>query len=259
MGNKWAVITGASSGIGKALALEFAAGGFSVLLTGRNEAALQDVASACSSQYRVQTKAVKADLGCTDGIDQLIRELECNANAYEILVNNAGFGIHGDFASADVAENVRLVNVQLTALLKLTRAVLPGMIARRSGKLLNVASVYSFSPVPCQSVYAACKAFLLSFSASLQDELKGTGVTVTVFCPGITQTEFRSRAGIGEKKSDSGMTAAEAASIAFRETMRGTHIVVPGVMNRAFVFVSRILPVRASAALVRFINHQRGQ
>ena len=98
---------------------------------------------------------------------------------------------------------------------------------------MNVASVYSFAPVPFQSVYAACKAFLLSFSASLQNEVSEAGVTVTVFCPGITQTNFRSRAGIIEKRPDSGMTAAEAARIAFRETMRGTHVAIPGDRNRA--------------------------
>ena len=259
MPNRWAIITGASSGIGKALALEFAAAGWNVFLTGRNEVALNDVAAACSSQYQVQTEVFAADLGSAEGIARLIAQIEWKAHGYEALVNNAGFGIHGDFASTDVAENVELVNVQLTALLRLTRAVLPGMITRRSGKILNVASVYSFSPVPFQSVYAACKAFMLSFSASLQNELAGTGITVTVFCPEITQTAFRSRAGIGEKRTDSGMTAAETARIGFREMMQGKHVVVPGWVNRAFVFVSRILPVQASTTLVRFVNRRRGQ
>jgi len=143
--------------------------------------------------------------------------------------------------------------------LKLTRALLPAMIARRSGRILNVASVYSFSPVPFQSVYAACKAFLLSFSSALQNELQGTGVTVTVFCPGATQTEFRSRAGIGQKRTNTGMTAEAAAHIAYMETMRGKHIVVPGLINRIFVFLTQILPDTSVAGLIRFINRQRGQ
>jgi short-subunit dehydrogenase len=133
------------------------------------------------------------------------------------------------------------------------------MIQQKTGRILNVASVYSYSPVPFQSTYAACKAFLLSFSASLQNELTGTGVTVTVFCPGITQTNFRSRAGIGEKRIDTGMKAEDAARIAFRETMRDAHVVIPGLANRAFVFVARLLPVRAASSLVRFINKKRGQ
>jgi short-subunit dehydrogenase len=256
---KWAIITGASSGIGKALAFEFAAGSFDLLLTGRNEPALNEVARECSVKYSVRTEVVVADLSCVDGIDKLVKTITSKPHHYEALVNNAGFGIHGDFASTDIEENIRLLHVQLDAALKLTRAVLPGMIQDKTGRILNIASVYSFSPVPFQSVYAACKAFLLSFSSSLQSELTGTGVTVTVFCPGVTQTEFRYRAGIGQKRTDTGMTAADVARMAFRETMRGTHVVVPGLANRAFVWVARLVPPQSMSALVRFINRQRGQ
>jgi uncharacterized protein len=256
---KWAIITGASSGIGKALAFEFAAGHFDLLLTGRNEKALNEVAEECARKYSVQTEVVVADLSCVDGIDKLVHAIGSRPHPYEALVNNAGFGIHGDFASTNIEENIQLLHVQLDAALRLTRAVLPGMIQKRTGRILNVASVYSFSPVPFQSIYAACKAFLLSFSSSLQNELIGTGVTVTVFCPGVTQTEFRSRAEIGQKRTDTGMKAEDAARIAFREAMRGTHLVIPGLANRAFVFVARLLPLRAASSLVRFINRQRGQ
>lgn len=256
---KWAVITGASSGIGRALAPEFAAAGFHLFLTGRNETALKSVAAECARNCHVQTEVVAADLSREEGIHALIAALQSVPRQYEVLVNNAGFGIHGDFASGDIDENVRLVQVQITAAIRLTRAVLPGMIERQAGRILNVASVYAFSPVPFQSVYAACKAFLFSFSASLQNELQGTGVTVTVFCPGVTQTQFRSRAGIGQKRTNTGMTAEEAARTAFRETMRGTHVVVPGVVNRIFAFVVGILPASSVSNLVRFINRQRGQ
>lgn len=259
MKNGWAIITGASSGIGKALAFEFAAGGFNLLLAARNEAALNDIAAQCRSKHGVEIEVIASDLSCTESVDQLIAALTRGARQYEVLVNNAGFGIHGDFASTDIEQNIQLVNVQLTAALRLTRAVLPGMIARHSGRILNVASVYSFSPVPFQSVYAACKAFLLSFSSALQNEIKRTGVTVTVFCPGVTQTEFRARAGIGEKREDSGMTAEATARIAYRETLRGTHIVIPGLANRLFAVASRILPAEATSGLIRFINRQRGQ
>ena len=255
----WAIITGASSGIGKALAIEFAAGGFNLFLSGRNEAALAEVAARCADKHRVETLIAIADLASVEGIDSLISALAAQPYRYEVLVNNAGFGIHGDFASGDVDRNVQLVNVQLTAALKLTKAVLPAMISARSGRILNVASVYSFSPVPFQSVYAASKAFLLSFSQSLESELHGTGVTVTVFCPGVTQTEFRRRAGIGEKRKNAGISAETAARIAYRATLRGTHVVVPGLVNRLFVFLSRVLPVGRVPGIVRFVNRQRGQ
>jgi uncharacterized protein len=254
----WAVITGASSGIGKALAYEFAAGGFNLMLIGRNEGALTRVAGECSTRHKVEAESFIADLSRTESVAALITAIAAKPRQYEVLVNNAGFGIHGDFAATDIDQNIQLINVQLTAALRLTKALLPSMIARRSGRILNIASVYSFSPVPMQSVYSACKAFLLSFSSALQNELAGTGVTVTVFCPGITQTEFRSRAGIREKNKESGMPAEAAARIAYVETLRGKHIVVPGFLNRLYVFVAQLLPSSTMPSLIRFINRQRG-
>jgi len=255
----WVVITGASSGIGRALAFEFAAGGFNVFLIARNEGALTAVAAQCQNRYGVETEVFRADLSRTDSVDSLVEALTSRQREYEVLVNNAGFGVHGDFSSGDIDRNVELVNVQLTSMLRLTRAILPSMIARRRGRILNVASVYSFSPVPFQSVYAACKAFLLSFSSSLKNELDGTNVTVTVYCPGVTQTEFRERAGIGQKRKNAGMTAEQAAKIAYLETLRGKHIVVPGLINRLYVFLAQHLPPSTVSSLVRFINRQRGQ
>jgi uncharacterized protein len=259
MSSKWAAITGASSGIGKALAFEFASGGFNVVLIARNKTALAEVAAQCSQRSGVEAEILPADLSDLNALNGLISRLSDDSRRYEVLVNNAGFGVHGDFASTDIDQNLRLLNVQLAAALKLTRAVLPAMIGRHSGHILNVASVYSFSPVPFQSVYAACKAFLLSFSSALDNELKGTGVTVTVFCPGETQTEFRSRAGIRQRRTSTGMTAEEAARVAYAETLRGKHIVVPGLINRIFVFIAQLLPDTTAAGLVRFINRQRGQ
>jgi short-subunit dehydrogenase len=259
MNARWAIITGASAGIGRALAFEVAAGGFNLVLIARNQAALAEVAAECSRRSGIETEIVEADLSDMDALDSLTSALVSKGRRYEVLVNNAGFGIHGDFASTDIERNIQLVSVQLAAALRLTRGVLPSMIARHSGRILNVASVYSFSPVPFQSVYAACKAFLLSFSLALQNELKGTGVTVTVFCPGTTQTEFRSRAGIGQKRTNTGMTAETAARIAYAQTMRGKHIVVPGLINRLFVLLTQLLPDATVPSLIRFINRQRGQ
>lgn len=255
----WALITGASSGIGKALAHEFANGGFNLLISGRNAVALRQVADTCSREHGVQCEVVVADLAVSEGVDQLLRASSLESRPIDVLVNNAGFGMHGEFASADIEQTLQLMHVQLTAAVRLTRAVLPGMIARRSGRILNVASVYSFSPVPFQSVYAASKAFLLSFSSSLRNELRGSGVTVTVFCPGVTQTEFRSRAGIGEKRKDSGMTATAVARVAFAGTLRGKHIVVPGLVNRLYVLFAQLLPAGTIPGIIRFINRQRGQ
>lgn len=257
MAGRWAVITGASSGIGKALAFEFAAGGFDLVLVARNDEALRQVAAECRERHNVDAEIVLADLSSREGVERAVAEIQAKPGAIEALVNNAGFGIHGEFATSDIDENIRLLDLQLMAALRLTRAVLPGMVERRRGRIVNVGSVYSYSPVPFQSVYAACKAFLLSFSSALQNEVAGSGVTVSVFCPGITQTNFRARARIAEKKSG-GMAAETAAGIAYRAAMGGKHIVVPGLTNRLYVFASRLLPSQAVPNMIRFINRLRG-
>jgi uncharacterized protein len=255
---KWALITGASSGIGRAVAYELADKGYNLLLTSRDEQRLQQVATDCCQQYHIETQALVADLSCLESVDGLIRALFAPPIEIECLVNNAGFGVGGEFLKTDLAQELNLLNVQLAAMLKLTKAVLPQMVARKKGRILNVASVYSFAPVPFQAVYSACKAFLLTFSESLREELKGTGVTVTALCPGTTRTEFRARAGIAHRNDAAGASAEAVAKIAVRQTLRGKHLVVPGFAHRVFVFVARRLPVSVVPAAVRFINSIRG-
>jgi short-subunit dehydrogenase len=257
-GRPWAVVTGASSGIGRALAIEFAAGGYHLALTGRNEAALKSVADECASRFHVETEVIAADLSRADETRALVSRLTSQPRHYDALVNNAGFGIHGDFVSTDLGREIDMIHVQLAASLSLTKALLPAMVGRRQGNILNVASVYAFGPVPSQAVYAACKAFLLSFSSALKDELRDSGVRVTVFCPGVTQTQFRTRAGMADKGKESGITAEYAARLAFTAMRRGKHIVVPGVANRVFFLLSRVLPGGPFAGLARLINSQRG-
>lgn len=252
---KWVIITGASSGIGKALAFEFAKGGFHVFLTARKETALKAVADECRDKFNVKTEIFPADLSDSNSIDSLIERI--SGQRFEVLINNAGFGVKGSFAETSIDEELKMLNVQLTAMLKLTKAVLPEMVKSKAGKILNVASVYSFAPVPLQSVYSASKSFMLSFSAALRNEVEKTGVTVSVLCPGITQTEFRTRAGMIDKK-DSGMSAAEVARIAFDQTMRGKHVIVPGFQNKIFVVLAKYLPNDLTTSVMRFINDRRG-
>ncbi len=253
--NKKVIITGASSGIGKALAFEFARNGFDLYLTARNETALREIAQECERKFNIKTEIFTADLSDLTTIDELVKQLE-NRN-FDVLVNNAGFAVKGDFAETDIDDELKMLNVQLAAMLKLTKAVLPKMIAAKSGKILNVASVYSFAPVPKQAVYSASKAFIANFSSALQAEVAASGITVTLLCPGITQTEFRTRAGIADKKN-AGMTAAKVAEIGFRETMRGTHLVVPGTQNKIFTAAAKHIPAQIFTSFVRFINNRRG-
>lgn len=252
---KWAIITGASSGIGKALAFELARNDFNLFLTARNETALTKIADECRNKFNIKTEILSADLADPDSINNLIAAI--SNKQFDVLVNNAGFGVRGDFVETDLDEELKMLNVQIAAMLKLTKAVLPQMTRRKSGKILNVASVYSFAPVPKQSVYSAAKSFILNFSRALQNEVKNSGVSVTVLCPGITQTEFRARAGIADKK-DSGMTAEAVAAIAFKQLMNGKHIVVPGFQNKVFVIMAKYLPAELFIFIVRFINNRRG-
>ena len=253
---KWALITGASSGIGKALAFEFASRGYGLFLTGRNEQSLQQIAAECALKFGINTEIHLADLSNLEAVNDLA--LSAARFEIEILVNNAGFGVQGEFAKTELDAELKMLNVQLAAMLKLTKALLPGMMARKSGRILNIASVYSFAPVPFQAVYSACKAFMLSFSAALREELKSSGVTVTVLCPGTTQTAFRARAGITEKDKSAGVSAETVAQIAVRQTLRGKHLVIPGFSNRLFVFLARRLPYAFVPRFVRFINNARG-
>ena len=249
------LMTGASSGIGFELAKRFARDDHSLVLVARSAERLEEVAKKLNGTSIL----VPADLSQPGSAAALFSELRTRSIEIEILVNCAGFGASGWFAQTDLDVEREMMQLNMVSLTELTKLALPDMIRRRAGRILNVASVYSFAPVPFQSVYAACKAFLLSFSSALQNELQGTGVTVTVFCPGATRTEFRSRAGIGQKRSDSGMPAEAAARIAYLETMRGKHIVVPGFINRIFVYLTQFLPDTTVPSLVRFINRQRGQ
>ncbi len=255
---EWVIITGASSGIGKALALEFAGKKFNIFLTGRDIKSLEKVAAECKNKFHVDTDIFKADLSDTRHVKRLIAALELPIRQYSILVNNAGFGIQGDFTSTSIKQELQLVHVQISAMLQLTKAVLPSMIARKRGRILNIGSVYSFFPVPFQSVYGACKAFLLSFSCSISNELIGKGVTVTLFCPGITQTKFRSRAGITEKTEKFGMTAESAARIACRACLKGKNIAIPDLTNRVLVLGSFLAPRKTFSSIIKFLNKMRG-
>jgi len=256
--DNWALITGGSSGIGRALAFELAAHNFNVFLTGRNEADLAEVAAQCRQRFSVATAVHLADLSLMAETDGLVRTvIEKNLNL-EILVNNAGFTVKGRFPQTDLVCELELLNVQLAAMLKLTKEVLPGMINRRRGRILNVGSVYSFVPVPFQSVYSACKSFILTFSAAIAEETKGTGVSVTVLCPGATRTQFRARAGFMQPSWLGESTAEQVARVAVDQTLRGKHLIVPGGINRTSVFLGRHLPAPLSARLMRFVNRMRG-
>ena len=251
-----ALITGASSGIGRALAKRFAKAGYDLALVARDADRLKAVADECLVQSGAVVKVIAEDLslpGAGRKVFEALGNLEPDA-----LVNNAGFGVHGPFAETDARSELAMVRVQVDAVLELTKAVLPGMIRRGRGGILNIGSVYCFAPVPEQAIYASTKSFLLSFSQSLSGELGGTGVHVTLVCPGITRTEFRQRAGMQDSGKIRGATSEHVADAAYRAFVAKRKIVVLGGASKLFVGLARWLPGRLFLPLMRSINRYRG-
>ena len=222
-----ALITGASGGIGLELARVFALQGFDLVLVARNEKRLKEIAQELKG---VRVQVLASDLSRPDAPGEVFAA----APTLDVLVNNAGFGVFGKFAQAPLAEQLSIMQLNMAALVALTGLYLPGMLAAKTGRICNVASTAAFQPGPLMAIYYATKAFVLSFSEAIANELKGSGVTVTALCPGPTTSGFQERA----KMEDSGlvkgkkiMDARTVAQAGYRGTMAGKTIVIPGFKN----------------------------
>src|ERR1700742_2094545 len=245
---KWAVITGASSGLGAIFAEQLAKRGLSLVLTGRDEARLEVVKQKIGPSTHIEL--VVGDLGTDAGVEDLIARLD--GRVIDVLVNNAGFGTHGRFAEIDAGREHGLVAVNVDALVRLTHAVLPGMLARGRGGILNVASTIAFQPGTYQATYGASKAFVLSLSQALWAETRGTGVTVTALCPGPTRTGF-----VDALESDVSKTAiyrrlaapGPVVAAGLRALDRGRAVAVPGWRNRIMAPGGRLSPGWVSALI----------
>lgn len=255
---KVALITGASSGIGYELAKLFAADGHDLVLVARSVDALQKLAAELSDKHKVQCRVIPKDLCDPQAPNEIYRELKQAGIAVDFLVNNAGFGTFGFVAETQPAALLEMVQVNVAALTQLTRLFVAGMVANRSGRILNVASTAAFQPGPLMAVYYATKAYVLSFSEALANELQRSGVTVTVLCPGPTLTGFQKRAHMETSPLVSGnlpvMGAAEVARIGYRALMKGKTLVVPGFVNRMLAFSVRLGPRKLVTAITRRIQ-----
>jgi len=249
-----ALITGASSGIGAELAKLCATGGYGLILAARSGDRLGDLAGSLAKAHGVEARALVADLS-DPAAPQSIFE-GTRGDTVEILINNAGFGLRGPFAETDWAAEARLIQVNVTSLVHLTKLFLPEMLGRRSGRILNVASTAAFVPGPLMSMYYASKAFVLSFSEAVANEVKGSGVTLTVLCPGATRTAFFEAAGITDSKlfEGSAMSAEEVARIGYRAMMAGKTEVIAGARNRWMMRGARLAPRGMLAAVTRRLN-----
>jgi short-subunit dehydrogenase len=242
-----AVVTGASSGLGALFAQRLAGRGFDLLLTGRDRGRLEEVADRVVAGARdCSVTLFTADLATSDGVLALLRTL--GDRPVDLLVNNAGFGTYGPFDKSDAAREMDVVGVDVAALVRLTRAVLPGMVERGRGGVLNVASTIAFQPAPYQATYGAAKAFVLSFSQALWEESRQRGVTVTALCPGPTKTGFvaamsnaqASQTAIYGRLAEPGPVV----DAGLRAVDRGAPVAVPGLRNQAVAFLPRLTPRR---------------
>jgi short-subunit dehydrogenase len=249
-----ALVTGASSGIGAELATLCAAGGYDLVLVARSAGKLEELAARLSRTHGIAARPLAADLA-DPAAAQAIYD-QTRGDTIEILINNAGFGVLGPYAETDWAADARLLQVNLVALAHLTKLYLPEMVRRRSGRILNVGSTAAFVPGPFMSTYYASKAFVVSFSHAIANEVKGTGVTVTVLCPGPTVTGFFEAAGTSGTRVFQGstMSAAEVARDGYRAMMAGKPEVIPGARNRLLMLGTRLAPRTMLAGIARRLN-----
>lgn len=252
-----ALVTGASAGLGAEFAKLCAAGGYDVVLVARSASRLAELAAGLAKSYGIEARPLVADLADPAAPPAILSQL--GGKPIDILINNAGFGVHGSFVETDWAREASMMQVNMVALAHLTKLLLPDMVRRRSGRVLNVASTAAYVPGPFMAVYYASKAFVLSLSEALSNEVLGTGVTVTVVCPGPTRTEFASAAGITESNLFRGFTmeADEVARIGWDAMMAGKSSEIAGARNRWMIRGTRLAPRSFVAAQTRKLNWDR--
>ncbi|MDR3700618.1 MAG: SDR family oxidoreductase [Candidatus Sulfopaludibacter sp.] len=251
MGKGAALVTGASSGIGAELARLCAGDGYDLILVARRAGRLRELAASLKASVR----CITADLSDSHAPEAIYED--ARGVPIDILINNAGIAVRGLFAETDWSAQASLLQINMVAPAHLTRLFLPDMVRRRSGRILNVASTAAFVPGPFMATYYASKAFLLSFSEAIANELKGTGVTATVLCPGPTRTEFFQAAGIEDSNLLQGgnvMAAAEVARIGYRAMMQGKAQVIAGARNRWMMRGARLAPRTMLAEVTRRLN-----
>lgn len=252
-----ALVTGASAGIGVDLAECFAKDGYDLILTARSEGPLQEVASRLSQAYGVKAQTIALDLGAIGGGAKLADEIKKRGLDVDVIVNNAGYGHAGALTSSDLATQLGMIDLNVRALVELTYLFWDGMLAKKRGGLINVASTAAFQPGPLMANYYASKAFVLSFSEALWEEARGTGVHVSCLCPGPTVSKFRERAGTGKTqlgKRSRPMASAPVARMGYNGFKRNKRVVVTGTQNQVQVGLVKMLPRETVLRIVRGVQ-----
>lgn len=249
-----ALITGASGGLGYEFAKLFARNHFNLVLVARSGGKLDQIAHQISQDFGVSVKTIAKDLSVTSSPEEIFSELKRAEIEIDILVNNAGFATYGFFSETDLNDELKMMQLNMVTLTHLTKLILTRMKQRERGKILNIASTAAFQSGPLMAVYYASKAYVLSFSEALSNELNGTNISVSVLCPGPTKSGFQQRASMEESKLVSNrnlMDAKTVARIGYQGLMANKTIIIPGLKNRLMVFFVRFLPRRLIVQIVR--------
>lgn len=252
---KTALITGASTGLGAEFSKIFAREGYDIIITARSEDKLNALKCELEDRCRIRVDVIAMDLSAENAAADLFSRIA--DRQIDVLINNAGFGDYGPFIEADFDRITRMIQLNITALAQMTRLVLPGMLERKSGRIMNVASIASFEPGPFMAMYYATKAFVLSLTEALAIETRGSGVSISALCPGPTNTEFATNANLERtsfitlfKKTK----ASDVAEFGYRKLMSGKVVAIPGLLNKAAVFAAQIMPrslVRRCVAMIQ--------
>jgi uncharacterized protein len=255
-----ALITGASGGIGLDLAREFAKDGYNLVLVARSKDKLESIAADFAKQYNISASVIAKDLSKASAPDELYADLKTQGIEIDALVNNAGFATYGKFVEIPLEQELQEMQLNMVTLTHLSKLFGKDMVARKHGKILNVASTAAFQPGPLMAVYYATKAYVLSFSEALANEFEGTGVTVTVLCPGPTESGFQERAAMQESKlvQRGLMKSADVAAQGYEATKHGQTVVIPGFMNQMLSLTPRFLPRKMVTKTVRGMQERTG-
>ncbi|WP_226677009.1 SDR family NAD(P)-dependent oxidoreductase [Rossellomorea aquimaris] len=257
--NKTVLITGASSGIGLNFSHKFAGSGHDVILVARSEGKLQTLSNVIENKYGVKTYVFTSDLSKPDASKKLYEEIKAQGIQVDIMINNAGFGLFGEFEQTELSKELDMIQVNITALTELSKYFGKEMVKRKKGQILNVASTAAFQPGPLMAVYYATKAYVLSFSEALANEWAPHGVKVTALCPGATKTGFSDAAELQSSKLfQSGvMSVEDVVEEGYKQMMTNTKtVIVPGMKNRILTQSIRFMPRKMVTSIVRKVQER---
>ncbi len=257
MKNKTALITGGASGLGYEFAVLLAKDSYHLLLIDIDSDKLSETKKELESNYPTQVTTFTKDLSIQNIAEEIVEEIK--ETSIDVLINNAGFGLFGTFAETDWHREAAMLNLHIMTTTHLTKLLLKGMVARGSGKILNMSSLAAFQPGPLMAIYYASKAYILSFSEAIANELKGTGVTVTVLCPGQTKTSFQEV--VSQKTSENKInfniaSPKDVAAYGYKAMNKGKVVVVPGTINKVLSKIPRVMPRNTTATIVRKIQEK---